>query len=294
MKRCSYCGAEYPDSALECAVDKTSLGGGEASVADAAEPVEASPVLDGPQLSMPTVTTPSQAVPATRWTERHLRIFELVLVCTVAFGSSLFYSTLHVLGLNPGIAFGAITRWLYSTLYEGAALGLTWYVLLRRSKSFRDLGFSWASKDLGPSVLLFIAGTLVYSIEYSILYATGLNSTARPEATARVGGQLFGGGISLITPFFQFINPFYEELIVRAYVITEMRELTGSVSRAVTLSTVLQTAYHLYQGVPLAFSSASLFLLFSIYYAKTNRITPIILAHLLMDVGATLVFLLRH
>ena len=45
-------------------------------------------------------------------------------------------------------------------------------------------------------------------------------------------------------------------------------------------STLLQTSYHFYQGV---------FLVFSIYYARTNRITTIILAHLYMDVRGHLI-----
>ena len=92
----------------------------------------------------------------------------------------------------------------------------------------------------------------------------------------------------------QFLNPFYEELIVRAYLLTEVRQLTGSATKAVILSTVLQTSYHLYQGGPSALSWGIIFLLFSIYYAKTGRIAPIILAHLYMDVIATMMYYHYH
>lgn len=93
---------------------------------------------------------------------------------------------------------------------------------------------------------------------------------------------------------FQFINPRYEELIVRAYPMTEIRQLTNSVSKAVILSALLQMSCHFYQSAPMAFGKGASFLVFSIYYAKTNRITPIILAHLYMDVWGTLAFMLHR
>ncbi len=105
-----------------------------------------------------------------------------------------------------------------------------------------------------------------------------------------MGGILFGGGISIATLLFVCLNPFFEELIVRAYVITEVKQLTGSAAKAVLLSTALQTSYHLYPGAPMAFSIGAAFLVVSIYYSKTGRITPVILAHLYFDLGTTLWF----
>ena len=106
--------------------------------------------------------------------------------------------------------------------------------------------------------------------------------------------MLFGAGVPLAAIVFQLINPFFEELIARAYVMTKVRLLTNSVSKAVIASTLLQMSYHFYQGAPMAFSEGAGFLVFSIYYAKTNRITPIILAHLYEDLWGTLAFMLHH
>ena len=86
---------------------------------------------------------------------------------------------------------------------------------------------------------------------------------------------------------------FFEELIARAYLMTRLKRLTNSVTAAVLISTVLQTSYHFYQGGVRALSYVAVFLIFSIYYAKTNRVWPIILAHLYMDVGATVEYWLR-
>ena len=230
-----------------------------------------------------------------RWTERNLRIVELVLVCLVAFGGSIISS-------GHSLLFGSISRtgsataygWFYSSFREALVLALLWYVLLRRGKSFSGLGLSWKARDVGCSVLLYLGGIIVYGLVYYAIYYAGLTRTTRGDASLRIGRHLFGGGIFATTFLFQFLNPFFEELIVRAYVMTEIKFLTGSASKAVIVSTMLQTSYHFYQGAPAAFAHGTTFLLWSIFYAKTNRIAPVILAHLYSDVLGTLHYGLYH
>lgn len=80
-----------------------------------------------------------------------------------------------------------------------------------------------------------------------------------------------------------FINPFYEEIIVRAYTISEVKCLTGSNYLAIILSIVIQTSYHLYQGLSSALMLAVMFLVYSLYYVKSKRIMPVIIAHMYFD-----------
>jgi len=47
---------------------------------------------------------------------------------------------------------------------------------------------------------------------------------------------------------FSLLNPFFEELIVRAYLMTEIMDLTGSAMLAIATSVLLQASYHLYYG----------------------------------------------
>lgn len=223
-------------------------------------------------------------------TDRQLRIFEVVLLCILAFGGNILYAAYHFLGLKYGSSYSGGISWLYSSMHEVTALGLLWYILLRRSRSIAELGFSWENKDVIRSVLVGGAGILASTAVYGLIYIARLSTKSHITATATVERVLFGGGVTLMTIVFQFINPFFEELIVRAYLMTEVRQLTNSVSRAVILSTLLQMSYHFYQGATLAFAAGGTFLVFSIYYAKTNRITPVILAHLYMDVYSTLAY----
>jgi membrane protease YdiL (CAAX protease family) len=165
---------------------------------------------------------------------------------------------------------------------------------MRRSRTFSDLGLSWVKKDFGQSIFLFIIGNVAAFAVYRAIALGGLTAAEHATAVDHVGHYLFGGGITFGLMLFQFLNPFCEELIVRGYVMTELKQLTNSVSKPVLFSTLLQTSYHFYQGVPLALSYAATFLVFSVYYSKTNRLAPIILAHLYCDVGSTLLYILHH
>ncbi|HXT11433.1 MAG TPA: CPBP family intramembrane glutamic endopeptidase [Candidatus Angelobacter sp.] len=126
------------------------------------------------------------------------------------------------------------------------------------------------------------------------IYAFGLTIFSHPPGYSSVSQYLFGGGVFVTTIIYQCINPFFEELIVRAYVMTQVRQLTNSAVIAVIASTLLQTSYHFYQGVPLALAEGGAFFVFCLYYAKTKRITPIILAHLYSDVVPSMLYVVRH
>ena len=283
MKVCAYCGRGTEEDLVCCNGCGTEF--------EKPAVVDASRETTEREKEFETVTAPLEAP---RLGDRRLRIFELVLVCTIAFGGSILSSTWYALPQNSGSypasrTFSAgIFKWGNSTLHEGASLALLWYVLVRRSRTFADLGLKWSKKDLGWSILLWISASVGAFAVYGAIHSAGLTMVSRWEATERVDRHLFSGGVSVMTMVFQFVNPFFEELIVRAYLMTEVMQLTNSLTKAVILSTALQTSYHFYQGGPLAFADGSLFLIFSLFYAKTNRIMPIILAHLYLDVGGTL------
>jgi membrane protease YdiL (CAAX protease family) len=88
---------------------------------------------------------------------------------------------------------------------------------------------------------------------------------------------------SLLAIPFAVMNPFFEELIVRAYLMTEIQALTKSRTLAIFLSTVVQTTYHLYYGWVRALSMMFLFLVYSLYYSRKQRILPVIVSHGILD-----------
>ena len=98
------------------------------------------------------------------------------------------------------------------------------------------------------------------------------------------GKDFFHHAGPMVIPYL-LVNAFHEELIVRAYLMTEIITLTGSKTWAVILSIGFQCIYHLYYGWLGALSLAFMFLPFAIYFAITRRSLPIVVAHGLYDLA---------
>lgn len=215
---------------------------------------------------------------------KRLRWLEVFLVLLVAFGGPLvtgFYWLVH----GPGAAANiSNVRWLTAIVQEAAALLLLGYVLTRRKLSFRNLGFHWSVRDLGAGLLVALASYWVYAVGYVLLNvlhrALFASSAAGPSPRA-----FFSHPGIMVIPF-SLLNPFFEELIVRAYLMTEVIELTGSSTIAVALSVGIQFSYHLYYGWVGASALAFQFLIFSLYYARWRRALPVVVAHAFFDVTA--------
>lgn len=94
---------------------------------------------------------------------------------------------------------------------------------------------------------------------------------------------MLGFKISFLSIAFTCLNPFFEELIVRAYTMSEVISLGGGRTLAVLVSVIIQISYHLYQGLVHVLALIVIFTIFSIYFARTKKIMPIILAHLCLD-----------
>lgn len=149
----------------------------------------------------------------------------------------------------------------------------------------QQLGVSIIWKDVPISIVIAIAGYLTFYGLYLIIYF-GYAFITHHSLAYKNSPNLLSGGITAWTIAFVLLNPFFEELIVRAYIISEVKFLIGTGSLAVALSVGVQTLYHLYQGFHVAVAMAGLFLLFSLYYLKSRRIMPVILAHMYLDAFA--------
>ena len=124
-----------------------------------------------------------------------------------------------------------------------------------------------------PPALIFEYGYLAFSGHYL------------PAKDLR---QLLGFGISAFSIAFVLVNPVFEELIVRAYTMSQVIELGGSRFLAIVISVALQVSYHLYQGLVRSIAVAATFTVFSIYFARTRRIMPVVVAHFCIDAFALL------
>jgi membrane protease YdiL (CAAX protease family) len=227
---------------------------------------------------------PTQESSLAEANDRQWHLLELGLVCLISFGPALLTCAQYLTtGRFPSNSGGGTWRWLYSILHQLSGLAVLAYVLRRRSKTFADIGWRWSAKELVRVPLLWISAVIAYTIS-RLLLRLMLNGFHFTEAHhPDVGAYLFGGAAFVMSAMAVILNGFFEEMTVRAYVMTELKELTGNLKLAVTGSVVLQCGYHLYQGVPSALSYAAPFLIFSLYYAKTNRIVALVLTHIVMD-----------
>jgi membrane protease YdiL (CAAX protease family) len=212
---------------------------------------------------------------------RKIRVLELVLVTGVAFAGPMFSSFYYFFNGSSETPNGY--SYFYGLITETAALSVLFYVLFRQARSPKDLGLSFSLWDIPRSLILAVTGYIAYYGCIVVIYLGHQAITGHEPATPDFGARAFGNEGLWAALLLVLFNPFFEELIVRAYLMTEMKFLTGSTAIAISSSVILQTLYHVYQGLPMAFSEGALFLVFSIYFARTGRILPVILAHLGFD-----------
>ncbi|HKF47932.1 MAG TPA: CPBP family intramembrane glutamic endopeptidase [Terracidiphilus sp.] len=232
--------------------------------------------------NLPAETLPVEARPPRKLDEKTLRWFELGLVLLIAFGSKILQSISILVTGSTGSDGGPGYGWIYSAIEEAGCLLLLGYILYRRKMRFRDLGLRWSGRDVFRGLLVTaVAGFAYLASNYllQLLHHAAVH-VSTGGATAR---QVFGHVPMMAIPLI-ILNPFFEDLIVRAYLMTEIKELTGSWALAAAASMAVQISYHLYYGWVGALALGGQFLVFSIYYARTKRATPIIVAHGIFDV----------
>jgi membrane protease YdiL (CAAX protease family) len=82
-----------------------------------------------------------------------------------------------------------------------------------------------------------------------------------------------------------------EEIVVRGYAQTRLEQLRAPAAVIVLLPTALWGVLHVYQGLGAALTIFCLGLMYAVYFHRTRRLWPLILAHALFD-GTQLVFIL--
>jgi Type II CAAX prenyl endopeptidase Rce1-like len=214
--------------------------------------------------------------------ETRQRWFELGLVLLVAFGGS-FVNALYLLKNGPGaVPLQAGGKWGFGAVHEISSLLVLGYVLARRGLRFKDLGLSWSLRDFGAGLLVIGVSFASYLLGWTLIqwiHHAAYGSWANPHT----GRDFFARPTVAVIPFI-LLNPFFEELIVRAYLMSEVVDLTGSPSLAVAMSVVVQFSYHLYYGWIGAITLSFQFLVLSLYYARSRRAVPIVVAHGVFDI----------
>jgi membrane protease YdiL (CAAX protease family) len=91
-----------------------------------------------------------------------------------------------------------------------------------------------------------------------------------------------------------FQNGFAEEIVVVGYLLTRLRQLGWSDSRALAASSVLRGSYHLYQGFGGFAGNLVMGVIFGYWFQRTRRVLPLVIAHFLLDAVSFVGYLYLH
>lgn len=213
-------------------------------------------------------------------------VTQLALVVWVAFGMSIFHS-LGYLVYGATIADGPKDfTWgdeVWGILGKAACLLLLAYVLRVSGRKFSDLGLKWDSWQCAIALPLIVGCYTLNSVWAAGVYGIVEVAIDWPVPHPDIGAHLFGERIRFVSVIGALVNGFYEELIVRAYLMTQLERLCRSKLLAIFISVVIQVSYHFYQGTPAALSHVAAFLILACYYSRTRQILPVALAHVFYD-----------
>jgi len=215
-----------------------------------------------------------------------------MLVLFVAFAAPITTSLYHSFFGYPGSTVSGNLRYLYMGIQETGAVLVLWYVLRRTDRSFSSIGFRVSLKGALSGVVLAVLGWLGYLLVIAAIQVTHRHYFGSYVATVDYHALLPKTTLAVLVPFV-VLNSFYEEAIVRAYLMTEMSQLAGSMVLAAAASVVVQASYHTYQGWLAVSGASATFTVFSFYYARRRKLFPIYIAHVIYDLLAVTTLMAR-
>jgi membrane protease YdiL (CAAX protease family) len=232
---------------------------------------------------------------------------EVLLVLGVSLGVSAAYSIVSFIAkltapaplssqttaLNtsaaPGRPWLDLTYQLLGVLFNVVPALLALHLLRRdRHGVLDDLGLDplrsrrrpWF--DLGWGVALTAAIGLPGLALYVVMKALGLNTVV---AAANLPDIWWAAPVLVLAAVG---NAVVEEVVVVGYLLTRLRDLRVGIVAAVAVSALLRGSYHLYQGPGGFLGNAVMGVVFALFFLRTKRLLPLIIAHTLLDVVAYL------
>ncbi len=213
-----------------------------------------------------------------KWSDRT----EIVLVLAIAFGIAIPYSLYTLIfparvfeRAAPPINGPHLLTTLAYEILVGAVLAGFLYL---RGWTWERLGLTAAWRDALWAVAVLLVG---YAAYFLLWYVVGSLWPGFYRVAART--HLVAAHIEWpIVAAVSVVNPIFEEVFVCGYVIAALRRPSGA-STAINVSAALRLFYHLYQGPVGVVGLVPIGLTFAIWFARTGRLWPVILAHAMLD-----------
>lgn len=238
---------------------------------------------------------------------RALLGFKIALVLLLSLGRSAVYAVVNLTAaltapgrlsaqtatLNNSLA--PDRPWLdltYQLLRIGFAVVpvlLAGYLLVRSGQRLRDVWFrgggrgpgGWARwSDLGRGAFLAAGVGSAGVVFYLATYALGTNLTVVAQS---LPGEWWQVPVLVLAAA---ENAVLEEFVVLGFVQVRLRQLGFGTGAAIGLAALLRGSYHLYQGLGGFVGNLVMGLLFGWLYHRWGRVTPFVIAHTLLDIGA--------
>jgi membrane protease YdiL (CAAX protease family) len=240
-------------------------------------------------------------------TPRQIR-WEIFVVFTVSLGASGLYAFVSLIGsltapkalgqqqavLNGSLAPGRPLLDLFLQL-TNIAIGfapvlLVFYLMSRSGEGPSDLGLDTSQpgwdvlKGAILAALIGGSGLGLYLAAYKLGFALNVVAENLPAVWWRIPVLVLSAAH----------NGILEEIVVLGYLLNRLDQLGMRPSRAIALSAVLRGSYHLYQGFGGFIGNAIMGVIFGILYKRWGRVTPMIIAHTLIDAGAFVGYATLH
>ncbi len=168
-----------------------------------------------------------------------------------------------------GIAFGLVPVALALFLLAGHGRGVLARLGLDLARPGRDLAVG-----AGLAAVIGIPGLGVYLLGREL----GLNVQINPA-----GLEPYWWAVPVLV-LAAVQNALLEEVVAVGYLADRLTRLRWTLPAVVATSALLRGAYHLYQGPGMAAGNVVMGVVLTLWYLRTRRLMPLVVAHTLLDV----------
>jgi len=239
---------------------------------------------------------------------RRAIVVEIWLVLGLSLGASALYAVLDLVrslsataplssqsavinsSAAPNQSFLDLSYQLAGIVVALVPVALVFFLLARSGESVRSIGLdgSRLGNEVAWGCVLAAAVGGAGLALYLGAYHAGLNVRVVPTDLPAVWWRI----PVLVLAAVQ--NGVLEEVVVCGYLLHRLRQLEWNENRSLLASAVLRGAYHLYQGFGGFLGNAAMGLLFGRIYQRRGRLLRLVLAHILIDTGAFVGYVLLH
>jgi hypothetical protein len=226
--------------------------------------------------------------------------WEIVAVFAVSLGASGLYALVQFIGsltahqslskqtavlngtLAPGRPLFDLFLQLLSITIALAPVLLVFYLLARAGERPSSIGLdaSQPGLDLARGAVLAAviggSGLGLYLVAYHLGVSLNVVAENLPDVWWRIPILLLSA----------LQNSILEEVIVVGYLMSRLDKLGVKAPVAIAISALIRGSYHLYQGAGGFLGNATMGVIFAYLYRRWGRVTPLIIAHTLIDAVA--------